>query len=48
MAEPVLFGEALVSEKVRQLLAGSGLTFEERGSHELKGLPQAVRLYAAT
>lgn len=41
-------GEVLVSETVRQLLAGTNLAFEERGSHELKGLPEPVRLYAAT
>jgi class 3 adenylate cyclase len=39
-------GEVLVSETVRQLLAGSGLAFEERGSHELKGLPEPVTLHA--
>lgn len=40
-------GEVLVSETVRQLLAGSGVTFEERGSHELKGLPGSMHLYAS-
>jgi class 3 adenylate cyclase len=40
-------GEVLVSETVRQLLAGSALAFEERGIHELKGLPAPVPLYAA-
>jgi class 3 adenylate cyclase len=38
--------EVLVSETVRQLLAGSGLAFEERGSQELKGLPEPVTLHA--
>jgi class 3 adenylate cyclase len=38
--------EVLVSETTRQLLAGSGLAFEERGSHELKGLPEPLTLHA--
>jgi class 3 adenylate cyclase len=36
----------LVSSTVRDLVAGSGLTFEDRGSHELKGIPGEWRLYA--
>ena len=40
-------GEVLVSSTVRDLVAGSGLTFEDRGSHELKGIPGEWRLYAA-
>ena len=39
-------GEVLVSSTVRDLVAGSGLTFEDRGSHELKGIPGDWRLYA--
>src|SRR5438093_5294694 len=39
-------GEVLVSSTVRDLVAGSGLTFEDRGSHELKGIPGQWRLYA--
>jgi class 3 adenylate cyclase len=39
-------GEVLVSSTVRDLVAGSGLTFEDRGSHELKGIPGEWRLYA--
>jgi class 3 adenylate cyclase len=38
----------LVSSTVRDLVAGSGLTFEDRGSHELKGIPGEWRLYAVT
>ena len=38
--------EVLVSSTVRDLVAGSGLTFEDRGSHELKGIPGEWRLYA--
>ena len=39
-------GEVLVSSTVKDLVAGSGLTFDDRGEHELKGLPGAWRLYA--
>ena len=31
-------GEVLVSATVRDLVSGSGISFEERGEHELKGL----------
>src|ERR671932_740796 len=40
-------GEVLVSSTVRDLVAGSGIAFEERGEHELKGVPGRWRLYAA-
>jgi hypothetical protein len=40
-------GEVLVSSTVRDLVAGSGLEFEDRGLHELKGIPGEWRLYAA-
>jgi class 3 adenylate cyclase len=40
-------GEVLVSSTVRDLVAGSGIAFEERGEHELKGVPGTWRLYAA-
>jgi class 3 adenylate cyclase len=40
-------GEVLVSQTVKDLVAGSGLEFEERGAHELKGVPGEWRLYAA-
>ncbi len=39
-------GEVLVSQTVRDLVAGSGLEFEDRGAHELKGVPGDWRLYA--
>jgi len=39
-------GEVLVSSTVRDLVAGSGLRFRERGSAELKGVPGEWRLYA--
>jgi len=38
-------GETVVSSTVRDLVAGSGLRFEDRGIHALKGLPEEVRLY---
>lgn len=39
-------GEVLVSSTVKDLVAGSGLRFEERGEHQLKGIPEAWRLFA--
>ncbi len=41
-------GEVLVSNTVKDLVAGSGLQFQERGTHTLKGVPGEWRLYAAT
>jgi class 3 adenylate cyclase len=41
-------GEVLVSSTVKDLVAGSGLGFDERGEHELKGVPGVWRLYAVT
>jgi class 3 adenylate cyclase len=40
--------EVLVSRVVTDLVAGAGLKFAERGSHELKGLPGRWDLFAAT
>jgi class 3 adenylate cyclase len=40
-------GEVLVSSTVKDLVAGSGLEFEDRGVKELKGIPGEWRLYAA-
>jgi class 3 adenylate cyclase len=37
--------EVLVSQTVKDLVAGSGLTFEGRGEHELKGVPDRWHLY---
>jgi class 3 adenylate cyclase len=37
--------EVLVSQTVKDLTAGSGLVFEDAGEHELKGIPEAWRLY---
>jgi len=39
-------GEVLVSSTVKDLVAGSGIEFEERGEHQLKGVPGTWRLYA--
>jgi class 3 adenylate cyclase len=40
-------GEVLVSSTVKDLVAGSGIEFTDRGLHELKGIPGEWRLYAA-
>jgi class 3 adenylate cyclase len=39
-------GEVLVSSTVKDLVAGSGLQFEDRGEHELKGIADPWRLFA--
>ncbi len=39
-------GEVLVSRTVKDLVAGSGLVFEDRGEYELKGVPGVWRLYS--
>jgi class 3 adenylate cyclase len=39
-------GEVLVSSTVKDLVAGSGLEFEDRGEHELKGVPGLWRVFA--
>jgi class 3 adenylate cyclase len=39
-------GEVLVSSTVKDLVAGSGLSFQDRGTHELKGVPGEWRLFA--
>lgn len=41
-------GEILVSQTVKDLVAGSDLTFEERGRHELKGVPGSWSIHALT
>ena len=40
-------GEVLVSQTVRDLVAGSGLKFAQRGVHTLKGIPSEWRLFQA-
>jgi class 3 adenylate cyclase len=39
-------GEVLVSQTVKDLVAGAGVEFEERGERELKGVPGTWRLYS--
>jgi class 3 adenylate cyclase/pimeloyl-ACP methyl ester carboxylesterase len=39
-------GEVLVSHTVKDLVAGAGVDFDERGEHELKGVPGSWRLYS--
>ena len=43
LAEP---GEVLVSSTVKDLVAGSGIEFQDRGTRELKGVPGEWRLFA--
>jgi class 3 adenylate cyclase len=42
LAEP---GEVLVSGTVKDLVAGSGIDFEDRGKQALKGVPDEWQLY---
>jgi len=39
-------GEVLVSQTVKDLVAGSGLDFDDRGEHDLKGVPGRWRLWS--
>ena len=39
-------GEVLVTSTVRDLVAGSGLHFELRGTHQLKGVPEDWNVFA--
>ena len=41
-------GEVLTTTTVRDLVAGSGIRFDDRGEHELKGLPGPVRVLSAS
>lgn len=41
-------GEVLASRTVKDLVAGSGITFESRGSHALKGIPDEWEIVAVT
>jgi pimeloyl-ACP methyl ester carboxylesterase len=41
-------GEVLVSSTVKDLVAGSGIEFDDRGLHALKGVPEQWRLFAVT
>ncbi len=46
VAALALPGEVLVSSTVKDLVAGSGLAFQDRGAHTLKGIPGQWQLYA--
>ena len=39
--------QVLVTQTVKDLVAGSGLTFSDQGEHQLKGVPERWRLYTA-
>jgi class 3 adenylate cyclase len=39
-------GEVLVSRTVKDLVVGSGIEFEQRGAHELKGVPGEWELFS--
>jgi class 3 adenylate cyclase/pimeloyl-ACP methyl ester carboxylesterase len=40
--------EVMVSQTVKDLVAGSGLVFDDAGEHQLKGIPDSWRLYRAS
>lgn len=40
--------EVLVSRTVRDLVAGTGMDMESRGTHVLKGVPDEWEIYAVT
>ena len=39
-------GEIVVSSTVKELVVGSGIEFEDRGQHALKGVPETWKLFA--
>jgi hypothetical protein len=39
-------GEVLVSSTVKELVIGSGIEFQDRGRHELKGVPDTWQVFA--
>jgi class 3 adenylate cyclase len=41
-------GEVLASSTVKDLVAGSGIDFEDRGAHTLRGVPGEWRVYAVS
>jgi class 3 adenylate cyclase len=45
VAAQAVASEVLVTSTVKDLTAGSGLSFEDTGEHELKGVPDRWRLY---
>ena len=40
--------EVLVSSTVKDLVAGSGIAFQDRGEHQLKGVPGTWRLFSVS
>lgn len=46
VTDPACAAEVLVSSTVKDLVAGSGIEFDDRGDHELKGVPGTWRLFA--
>ena len=46
VASAAAAGEVLVSATVKDLVAGSGIEFEDRGEHNLKGIPGEWKLYS--
>jgi pimeloyl-ACP methyl ester carboxylesterase len=48
VAEQAVPGEVLVSSTVKDLVVGSGIEFEERGEHELRGVPGEWRLFSVS
>jgi class 3 adenylate cyclase len=46
VASKAVAGEILVSQTVKDLVAGSAIEFQDRGSHELKGVPGDWHLYS--
>jgi class 3 adenylate cyclase len=46
VADAASAGEVVVSSTVRDLVAGSGIAFDERGEQVLKGVPDRWRLFA--
>ncbi|MET0149751.1 MAG: hypothetical protein ABW310_11410, partial [Acidimicrobiales bacterium] len=48
VADAAAAGEVWVTQTVRDLVVGSGLTFDRRGIHQLKGVLETWPLYAAT
>ena len=45
---PARPAEIVVSSTVKDLVAGSGIEFEDRGEQELKGVPGSWHLFAVT
>jgi class 3 adenylate cyclase len=48
VANKAAAGEVLVSSTIKDLVAGSGIGFEDRGTHTLAGVSGGWRLFKAT